>query len=135
MLSQDFNPQMEENTMKIESEFKKGQRVMFTGATQDQVRWGSNDDPNKHMKEGQIVEVEKVEVHSWHTKLYFVGIVGKFNSVSFSPVPDYVNKNPKKVSEAHLKKVLHELHEKQEADRRQAQEDLNRALNDSFRCI
>jgi hypothetical protein len=114
---------------------KKGDKVMFTGSTIEQVRWGNNNDPNEIMKEGDIIEIERVEVHSWHTKLYFVGIAGKFNSASFSPVPDYINPNPKKVSEEDLKKVLHELHEKHESDRKQAQTDLNNALRDGFRCI
>lgn len=48
--------------------------------------------------------------------------------------PNYINKNIKKVSEAYLKKVLHEQHEKHLADRRQAIIDLSKALNDGFRC-
>src|SRR5688572_1417702 len=114
---------------------KKGDKVMFIGASEDQVKWGGNDDPNKIMKEGDIVEIETVEVHSWHTKLYFVGLTGKYNSVSFKPVPDYINPNPKKVSEADLKKALKELHAKQEADRRQSEIDLNNAFRDGFRCM
>lgn len=118
----------------MESEFKIGQKVIFTGATEDQIKWGSNDDPNKVMKVGAIVEIEKVEVHSWHTKLYFVGIAGKFNSVSFYPKPKYVNDNPKKVSEADLRKALKEVNDKNEENRRQMQQDLNRALSEGFRC-
>lgn len=114
---------------------KKGDIVMFIGATEDQIKWGGNDDPNKHLKHGATVEIESIEVHSWHTKLRFVGIPGKYNSVSFKPIPDYINPNPKKVSEADLKKALHELHAKQEADRRQSEIDLNNAFRDGFRCM
>ncbi len=107
---------------------------MFIGASPEQVSWGGNDDPNKVMKEGDIVEIEKVETHTWHTKLYFKGITGKFNSVSFKPVPPYINPNPKEVSESDLKKALNELHEKQEEDRKQMQRDLNNAFRDGFKC-
>ena len=65
------------------SELKKGDTVKYTGATDQQVRWGSNDDPRKVLTVGQTYEVEKVEVHTWHTKVYLVGIEGRFNSVSF----------------------------------------------------
>lgn len=114
---------------------KTGDKVIFIGADADQIKWGSNDDPNIVMKEGDILEIESVETHSWHTKLHFVGIEGKFNSVSFKPIPEYINPNPKKVSEDDLKKALHELHEKHKADLRQVQIDLNNALRDGFTCI
>lgn len=63
-----------------------GEKVKYIGATDDQVRWGGNDDPRLVLVEGGIYEVEREEVHSWHTKLYLKGIPGKFNSVSFVPV-------------------------------------------------
>lgn len=62
---------------------KVGSKVKFTGATDDQVKWGSNDDPRKLLEQGKIYTVREVEVHSWHTKIYLVGIDGKFNSVHF----------------------------------------------------
>lgn len=49
--------------------------------------------------------------------------------------PNYLNKKLKKVSKEYLKNVLHEMHLKHEADRRQAQKDLNEALNSGFRCM
>lgn len=113
---------------------KIGDNVMFIGASKEQISWGGNNDPNEFLKEGDLAVIESVEVHSWHTKLYLKGIPGKFNSVSFKVVPSYINPNPKKVSEEHIKKVLHELKEKQEEERKQAQIDLNNALRDGFRC-
>lgn len=113
---------------------KIGDHVIFIGVTDVQVKWGSNNDPREIMKEGDVLEIENIEVHSWHTKLYFVGIKGEFNSVSFKPLPSYINPKLKNVSEVDLKKALHELHEKQELDRRQAQIDLNNAFRDGFRC-
>jgi len=66
--------------------FKKGDKVKFVSADDDQVKWGSNDDPRKVLNTEDVYEVETVEVHSWHTKLYLKGIKGKFNSVSFEKV-------------------------------------------------
>jgi hypothetical protein len=63
--------------------FRIGDKVIYTGSSDDQVRWGSNDDPTKVLITGDTYQIEKVEVHSWHTKLHLRGIKGKFNSVSF----------------------------------------------------
>lgn len=48
--------------------------------------------------------------------------------------PDYINKEVKNVSEADLKKALHEVKEKNERDSREMRESTNRALSDGFRC-
>lgn len=114
---------------------KTGDKVIFIGATMDQVRWGGNNDPNEFLKKGDLVEIESVEVHSWHTKVYLKGIKGKFNSVSFKPKPDYISDDIKKVSEVDLKKALHDLKLKQEEERIQMQKDLNNAFRDGFRAI
>lgn len=45
-----------------------------------------------------------------------------------------MSENPKEVSEEHLKNVLHDLHMKHEADRREQGEAINKALSDGFRC-
>ena len=63
--------------------FKKGDRVIYLGTFDEQVNLGSNDDPRNILIEGDIYQIEKVEVHSWHTKISLRGIQGKFNSVSF----------------------------------------------------
>lgn len=63
--------------------FRIGDKVIYTGSSDAQVRWGSNDDPTKVLIAGDTYQIEKVEVHSWHTKLHLRGIKGKFNSVSF----------------------------------------------------
>lgn len=62
---------------------KKGEIVKFIGCEDTQVRWGSNDDPNGILIEGEFYTLEDVEVHSWHTKVQIKGIKGKFNSVCF----------------------------------------------------
>jgi len=67
--------------------FKAGDEVRYLGSTGEQVRWGSNDNPKGVLFEGNVYYVERVEIHSWHTKLYLRGIRGgKFNSVCFEKV-------------------------------------------------
>jgi hypothetical protein len=48
--------------------------------------------------------------------------------------PDYINKEIKKVSEVDLKKALKEVNEKNELDRQEQRESINKALADGFRC-
>jgi hypothetical protein len=48
--------------------------------------------------------------------------------------PDYINRNPKPVSKEHLMKVLRELSEKHEADRREDQRHLSEVLRSGFYC-
>lgn len=63
---------------------RKGDRVIYIGCSDEQVSWGAgNDDPRKTLIEGATYYVEKVEVHTWHTKLHLRGVYGKFNSVAF----------------------------------------------------
>jgi hypothetical protein len=65
-------------------EIKAGDTVKFIGCTIDQVRWGSNDDPNGKLIVGDKYYVEHVYVHSQHTKIQLRGVLNqKFNSVCF----------------------------------------------------
>lgn len=66
--------------------FKTGDRVVYIGCNDEQVKWGNNDNPSGVLMENQKYYVDKVEVHSQHTKLTLRGIFGKFNSVSFKKV-------------------------------------------------
>ena len=66
--------------------FKAGDKVKYTGSTETQVRWGNNDNPVGVLFEGDTYYVERVEIHTWHTKLYLRGVYGKFNSVCFEKV-------------------------------------------------
>ncbi len=67
----------------MENLFRAGNLVKYIGCTQDQINWGNNDDPRGILIEGYKYYVEKVEVHSQHTKLHLRGIRAKFNSVCF----------------------------------------------------
>ncbi len=61
-------------------------KVKYIGATDDQIRWGGNDDPRELLVEDQEYELDHKEEHSWHTKYYLVEFPGKkFNSVCFKP--------------------------------------------------
>jgi hypothetical protein len=66
--------------------FKSGDKVRYTGSIEEQVRWGNNDNPVGVLIEGDVYYVERVEIHTWHTKLYLRGVYGKFNSVCFEKV-------------------------------------------------
>lgn len=66
--------------------FKSGDIVKYIGCSIEQIRWGSNDDPRGILVEGDKYCIEKVEVHSYHTKLTFFGVSGRFNSVCFEQV-------------------------------------------------
>jgi hypothetical protein len=66
--------------------FKVGDEVKYLGSVEEQVRWRSNDNPKGLLFEGDIYYVERVEIHSWHTKLYLRGVYGKFNSSCFEKV-------------------------------------------------
>lgn len=65
---------------------REGDFVRFVKASDIQVNWGSNDDPRLVLNTNDIYEIENVEEHSWHTKIYLKGIKGKFNIVSFQKV-------------------------------------------------
>ena len=61
-------------------------RVVFTGASEAQIKWGGNDDPNEVCVIGQDYEVESEDVRSWHTKIKLLGVEGTFNGASFVKV-------------------------------------------------
>jgi hypothetical protein len=48
--------------------------------------WGGCGVIKDHLKVGETYEVEKTEVHSWHTKIWLKGFDEPFNSVHFEEV-------------------------------------------------
>ena len=66
----------------------KGDKIKFIGCTDAQIKCGANDDPRffPALVLGEIYTVKKVEVHSWHTKVWLEETGGKFNSVCFEEV-------------------------------------------------
>lgn len=65
---------------------KKKDIVVYNGCSQEQINWGSNDDPRNILVIGNKYEIEIVDVHSQHTKLTLKGISGRFNSVCFTKI-------------------------------------------------
>ena len=70
-------------TIKIEK-YEAGDKVIFTECTQEQINWGTNDDPNELLTKDKIYVVSDVDIHNSHTKLTLDGIKGRFNSVCFN---------------------------------------------------
>ena len=68
---------------------KAGDKVIYTGCTEAQQGWGSNDSPEeKGLVVGNVYEVDSIEVHTWHTKVTIKDVAGRFNSVCFEPFTD-----------------------------------------------
>jgi hypothetical protein len=62
---------------------KKNNVVEYIGCSKEQIRWGNNDDPTLSLVVGKDYTIEKVDVHSQHTKIKLYNKVGWFNSVCF----------------------------------------------------
>ena len=63
--------------------FRAGETVRFIGCSKEQIAWGNNTDRTGILIVGDKYYVEKVEVHSQHTKFTLRGVTGRFNSVCF----------------------------------------------------
>ena len=66
--------------------FRSGTNVRFIGCSKEQIAWGNNTDPTGILIVGDKYYVEKVEVHSYHTKIHLRGVTGRFNSVCFEKI-------------------------------------------------
>ena len=67
---------------------KKGDKVIFLGCSEEQKNWGGNDDPlSAGLTIGGQYIISRVEIHSWHTKIWIEGFKEKkFNSVCFRKI-------------------------------------------------
>lgn len=64
-------------------------KVKFLGSSDAQVSFSGHDDPRKYLVIGEIYELERKEVHTWHTEYYLKDFSGlDFNSVCFEEVLD-----------------------------------------------
>ena len=70
---------------------KKNDTVEYLGCSDEQVRWGNNDDPRSYLIVGKHYEIERVDVHSQHTKIKLYNKMGWFNSVCFKQVDTELN--------------------------------------------
>ncbi len=71
--------------------FQSRDVVVFKGQSEEQRKWGSNDDANACLKPGQEYVIASVDVHSWHTKLSLCDVKGRFNSACFDLVDNINN--------------------------------------------
>lgn len=69
--------------------------VRYTGATDEQASLAGGRDPREVLEEGETYEVDIIDVHSQHTRVYLVGIEGWFNSVCFEPAPFIIKEGNK----------------------------------------
>ena len=46
---------------------KKNDVIEYTGCSEEQIRWGNNDDPRSYLIVGREYIIEKVDVCSKHT--------------------------------------------------------------------
>ena len=74
---------------------EKNDTVQYIGCSDEQVRWGNNDDPRSYLIVGKEYIVEEVDVHSQHTKIKLYNKVGWFNSVCFKEVNNSSPSNTK----------------------------------------
>ena len=85
---------------------KKNDIVEYLGCSEEQIRWGNNDDPRSFLIVGKEYTIEKVDVHSQHTKVKLYNKMGWFNSVCFeiksselnSPLEYRKNMDPSDIS-------------------------------------
>lgn len=64
-------------------------KLVYVGTSDEQVRWGGNDDPRGVLEEGKAYTVIDWEVHSWHTKVTLEEFPDlRFNSASFTVAAD-----------------------------------------------
>ena len=85
---------------------KKNDIVEYIGFSPEQINWGNNDDPHSFLIVGKEYTIEKVDVHSQHTKIKLYNKMGWFNSVCFkvksselnSPLEHRKNMDPSDIS-------------------------------------
>lgn len=71
--------------MRINSQY--GDKVRYTGCTDDQIKWGSHDDPREILVVGEEYTIEHLEVHSSFTRVFLQEIDDlSFNSVCFENI-------------------------------------------------
>ena len=66
----------------------ESERAIFLGCSEAQRNFGGCTGNPSFLTVGAIYDVEKVEIHGYHTKVWLVGIEGSFNSVCFKDVEE-----------------------------------------------
>lgn len=63
-------------------------KVRFLGGSPEQIKWAGGGDPTGVLEVGQVYDVDRISVHSWHTRVYLIGFEKWFNSVMFERADD-----------------------------------------------
>jgi len=64
-----------------------GIKVKYIGnVCEESINWCDYDDPRDILNEGCIYEIERKEIHTWHTNIFLKNIDGCFNSVWFEEI-------------------------------------------------
>jgi hypothetical protein len=83
-----INPNLKDDLLAVAKKDKSHGKVKYTGACNDQIYAGM-DDPRSVLTEGDVYEVIKTDVHSWHEELTLAGFeTMRFNSVCFEEVKE-----------------------------------------------
>lgn len=62
-------------------------KVKYTGASEEQITFFLTQESRGVLVEGELYEVDRIEEHSWHTRVYLKDYPGRgFNSVCFEEV-------------------------------------------------
>ena len=72
---------------------EKNNIVEYIGCSEEQIKWGNNDDPTSYLIIGKEYIIEKVNFRSQHTKIKLYNKMGWFNSVCFKLKYAGVNSN------------------------------------------
>ena len=67
-------------------DLESGDKVKYVGCSDAQIRWAGHTDPRGVLEESATYTVERVSVHSLHTRIYLVGVSGHFNSACLEKV-------------------------------------------------
>ena len=68
---------------------KEGTKVKYIedNVSNASIKWGTHEDPRGILKDGEIYNIHRTEVHSWHTKVFLKEYEDKpLNSVWFEDV-------------------------------------------------
>ena len=101
---------------------KKNDIVEYVGCSEEQIKWGNNDDPRSFLIIGQEYVVEKVFVHSQHTKIKLYNKMGLFNSDCFKVKQTQLNSSLQYIKNMDLSQITLDSPSKSFAYEKQARE-------------
>ena len=91
----------------IKQQYKAGDSVRYTGLSEEQIQYAGSEPIG--LKEGEVYQLEAVDVQNWKTYLTLMGFEGRYNSVGFELANDI--SKIKKDDKADLEEVTRILEE------------------------